>query len=54
MIPAADNARGMVLIAEGPRSGAALRFSARGEAGLRPRQRTADILQVEVRVAKLA
>jgi len=54
MNPVADNARGMILIAEGPRRCAALRFSTRGKAGLRPRERPADILQVDVRVAKLA
>jgi hypothetical protein len=50
----AVNARGMIVIAKGPHRGTALRFSARGKAGLRPRQRPADILQVDVRVAKLA
>ena len=34
----AVNARGMIVIAKGPHRGAALRFSARGEAGLRPRE----------------
>jgi hypothetical protein len=50
----AVNTRGMIVIAKGPHRGAALRLSARGKAGLRPRQRPADILQVDVRVAKLA